>query len=328
MIWRIITAVLVCFMLLPPGTALAATDPPDATPTIEDIFIYRHLIEPNDLLLIATYNIPYTSIPDARVDQAYLFRLLDTDNTTVLLTNEAYPYDDKGYNQGFVSLYATAANAPTWGIDYSIQLIGKPSEFTDTSNVTYNYPINSSSYSTFATQSGNQLDLASKVIVAAQALEIAWSITLLGTGDTGIILDQNGVIYFRSAVLGLQVMAPTLFEIQVSDPDYTAENWTNAQATTYRGRFSGTWFGDATQDIADLFGMEFHFIASIPLMLIILFLFVIAGRDGNVFSGLLGTVALVVYGALMGWTPFIVLSISTITIAAFVGYQWFLKSAS
>ena len=319
---------LLLLAVLMPGKALAATSPPDSTPTMEDIHVYRHLLESNDFLVIAKYQLPYVSIPIATVEEAFLFRLISTDNVTTLLENEAYPYVNRGYGYGLIALYASAADAPTWGLGYTLQLRGKPSEFVASSNATWNFIIPSSAYSTYGTRAGNQGDLADKIIGIAQDLEVAWSVTLLSAGDTGLVLSANGEIYFRNSILGLQVMAPALFEITIIDPDYSTENWTNAQATIYRTRLSGTWWGDAVQNIADLFGMDFHFIAAIPFIIAMVFAVVLAGRENNLFSGLLDIVILGISAVLLGAIPFLMLSIATIAIAAHTGYQWFLKSSS
>ena len=175
---------------------------------------------------------------------------------------------------------------------------------------------------------GNQGDLADKIIGIAQDLEIAWLVTLLSAGDTGLVLNSNGEIYFRNSILGLQIMAPALFEIQIIDPDYSTENWTNVQATIYRTRLSGTWWGDAVQNMADLFSMDFHFIAAIPFVFAMACVIVLAGRENNLFSGLLDIVLLGISAVLLGAIPMLMLSIATIAIAAHTGYQWFLKSSS
>ena len=74
-------------------------------------------------------------------------------------------------------------------------------------------------------------------------------------------------------------MAPDLFELQVEDPDYTDRTWTGNQSATYRGRLTGTWIGNAIQGVADLFGMQFHFIASIPLIIACVAVMIIGGSQ-------------------------------------------------
>jgi len=328
MIWRAIILALVVALIVPSPVVLATTAPPDSTPTIEDIYIYRHLLQNNDFLVVAKYNIPYGATPNASVAQAFLFRLIDTDNTTPLLANEAYSFKSSGYGYGLISFYTDNASAPTWGQNYYIQIAGKPSEFADPSIVTWNTIVPTSAYSTLVGSESNQSDLALKIVSIAEDLESAWTATLLESGDSGIVLSDVGAIYFKQSILGIQRMAPDLFLVQIDDPTYEAQDWTNAQATTYRTRFSGTWVGDAIQGVGDLFGMEFHYIASIPLILAMIFCIVMGGQQGNVLSGLMDTVAIAIFGGLMGWTPMLMVAIGTIGIAAYMGYQWFLKSSS
>ncbi len=328
MIKRILLTVLVLYLTILPMPAMAATSPPDSTPSMEDINVYRHLMETDDFLLIAKYNLPYATAPNASATQAYLFRLLDTDNVTSLLSNEAYAYSNNGYGYGVIAFYASAADAPTWGLNYNIQIIGKPTEFASASNVTWNYPVISGAYSRSSTQAGNQEALGDDILGIAQDLEDAWTAILLENSDVGLVLSSTGRLYFKNSIPGLQVMAPGIFPIQINDPDYTAENWTNAQATTYRTRLSGTWVGDVYENVATLFGMEFHFLASIPLVIASVLCMIVAGQQNNILSGLMCVVAIGIYGVLQGFTPFLILSVATIGIAAFVGYQWFLKSSS
>ncbi len=325
MFWRAF-CIAVLLLLVSPVSAWATTAAPSSPPSIDDVHVYRHLLEPNDFLVIARYNIPYTSIPDARVDQAFLFRLLATDKNTMLLSNEAYAYHTNGYGDGVIAFYADNTSAPTWGLGYTIQITGKPSEFADPASVTWNFPISTGAYSSLIPQSANQLDLADKIVGMAQILELEWSTTLLSVNDAGIILSTSGQIYFQNAILGVRLMAPTLFAIQVADPNYATTNWTNAQATTYRTRFTGTWWGNAVQAVADLFGMSFFFWASMPLLVVSIFCMVVAGQQGNIMSGLLNILAVGMYGALIGWTPFFILSIGSILIAAYTAYIWFLKN--
>ena len=108
-----------------PYSVLAAAHP-DSNPTIDEIHINRNLIETGDVLIYALYNIPYASTPDERVDQLFVFRLMDTDGVTELGRNEAYAYVNRGYGQGVISFYFDASDASTWGQAYYIRISEKP----------------------------------------------------------------------------------------------------------------------------------------------------------------------------------------------------------
>lgn len=122
-------------------------------------------------------------------------------------------------------------------------------------------------------------------------------------------------------------MAPSLFALQIVDPDYSTENWTTTQADTYRTRYSGTWIGTAITTIANLFSMDFHYIASIPIVILAVLCVVAGASLQNISAGLLSASAIILYGGLQGWTPLALIGITTIFSAAFLAYVWFLKGA-
>lgn len=324
---RVLYSIIIGLILLVllPVYVFAATSLPDSDPTLDNTHIFRHLLENNDFLFIARYNIPYTTTPNASVTNTFIFQFMDTDNVTILGQNEAFAFQGNGYGYGLISFYFPAATAPDWYQDYFIHLWGKPSEFA--SSVNYSYPIEYFHYSTALTQGNNQEELAVKVLEIARALQTSWGITLIDTSETSSVLGINGELYFRNAIPGLQVMAPSIFLTQTQDPDYTSENWTTTQAETYAGRYTGTWIGDAIQTVADLFSMDFHYIASIPILIAAVLCVVAGAAMNNINSGFLGAVAVVIYGGVQGWTPMAIIGIGTIIAAAYLGYHWFLRGA-
>ena len=322
---KIIAVLVVVAVLLAPTFAYALTPEPDSAPDLTDISVFRNLLEPGDLLAIAKYNLPYASTPNATAAQSYLFRFMDTDAATELGSNEVHPFNEKGYGFGLIALYFPAASAPAWGSSYVLQIAQKPSEFA--SPTFWNFTIDAGDYSTANTVALMRIDLRNAVILIAEDLEIAWTDELTDTSDAGIILSPDGEIYFTRAIVGLRIMAPALFLLQIVDPDYSTENWTTSQADTYRTRYSGTWIGDAITTIANLFGMDFHYIASIPVVIIAILCVVAGAALGSVSAGTLGAVAAILYGALQGWTPFALIGIATIFAACFLAYIWYLRGA-
>ena len=324
---RLVKATLVAlfFPIVFTTVALAVTALPDSDPTLDNIRGTRHLLEQDDLLIIAKYTIPYASQPDANVDQAFLFRLFDTDNTTVLAVNQAYPFVNGGYGEGLISFYFDADNAPTFGSAYTIRIDGTPNEFA--SPPTWAFAIPAGAYSTFTNQENNQIDLAVRILTIARDLEINWSVTLISAGETGTVLSSNGALYFRIALPGIQRMAPSLFDIQTVDPDYTAENWPSTQSDNYSSRFTGTWIGTATSGIGTVFGLGFNYIGSIPIIIAIVACVAVGARFEHVGAGLLPTPLILEYGALMSWVPFAMFSIITILLAGFIAYALFFKSS-
>lgn len=321
---RFIFVILLAFIILLPQPAYAI-DLPDSTPSLTNVRVYRHLLQTDDFLLTATYNIPYAVLPDSNVAQAYVFRLLDTDGTTELGSNEAYPYFDYGYGSGLISFYFDNSTAPTWGSDYSIQIAGKPGMFD--SLPSWNFVVNAADYSSLTTQDDNQDSLYSNIISLASDLEIEWSLELLDSGDGGTVLSASGEIYFRQSIQGLQLMCPALFLVQIEDPVYEDREWSENTSDNYSARYTGTWIGDAIDDTADFFSLEFNYIASIPIVLGMVLCIVAGAKQNNIYSGMLGALAVFLLGVVNGWTPMVLIGLSSLLAAVYMGWNFFLKGA-
>ncbi len=101
--------------------------------SINSALVCRSLIEENDFLLIAHYNITYyTGQPSTDIDEFFHFKLLSADGGTLIGTAKPYPYQNSGYDQGVVGWYFSAADAPAWDIAYIIQVVVNPLYYSAT----------------------------------------------------------------------------------------------------------------------------------------------------------------------------------------------------
>lgn len=304
---------------------LAVADPDSVS--IEEIHANRNLRETGDAHILVHYNVAYAAPPNNPIDEVFTFRLMDTDGETELGASLAYPYNDDGYGQGVVSFYFDASDALTWGQDYYIRIIGNPTQFADPP--VYDFEMQSSDWTSLTGSGDNKDDLADKILEIARDLEVAWAVTLLDQTETGTVLASAGEAYFRNAINGLQVLAPSVFLVQVGDPEYTARSWATTQANAYETRFQGTWVQTAIGDVADLFTVDWHMIGGLFVMAGCIAVVALAQqRSQSVNSGLVCALAIFLCGGVMGWTPMAIVGITSIMCALYVGYWFFFSRAT
>ena len=247
----ILTVLLVCLTQTAP--VFAAPDPPDDIDII-NFYYNRHLYETDDFLLVAHYNNIYSGeYPEEPADDCFVFRFFDTDGVTELAQALPYPYANNGYGEGCVAFYFRAEDAPDWDDSYvyKLRVSGNPVQFA--SPPVYNFDISTDAWSDETTQSGNQSQLANRIIDIAESLEIEWETTLLAEQDAVTVLSSYGEEYFRNAIYGLQLLCPALFYLQAASLDVTDREWDTSLSESYKTRFDGTWVQDSLESGASLF---------------------------------------------------------------------------
>lgn len=316
-------AVVLSCLLVSPAYAQSAS--PDSV-SIDVIYVNRHLLETNDQLYLCYYNIEYTTIPDDPADETFLFRLIDTDGTTELGRMTPYVYANSGYGEGVISFYFAAADAPTWGEEYIVRVSENPAHFTSPQE--WNFGITTTDYTEETTQSANRADVESYILAFAADLETAWSTTLTESQDPGVVLNSSGEAYFRNAVFGAMTMAPGVFFYQTLDINYTERTWNTTQATTYEERFDGTWVGNATGSMANLFRVDNQVFPSIMIILMsILAMWISARYMESPHPGFAVCMMLVLGGAALGWVGMVFLAIMGLFMVLYLAYFLFYQHA-
>lgn len=281
--------VILAVLFTSPGTiALADQADPDSTPTVE-IDFYRNLLETGDMLCVIYANIPYASTPDDPVDDAFIWRLIDTDGTTELGQDVGYPYVDSGYGYNVYSMYFSAADNLTWEAAYTVRLSGNPVVFDDPP--VYNFPVDSSDYSSITEQYLVQTELSIRIIAIANSLDIEWglgaSYSLLYESEVGTVLSIYGEAFFRNAIYGLQALCPMIFRFAVGDTEVTDRTYTEEYATNLSSQYAGTWVATAQAGGAALAGTSYDWM-TIMLCIVITVLAIFGGMAlaaGDFWSG-------------------------------------------
>jgi len=318
----ILTLFIVGFLQLILAVPVLAADPPaPANLQIESVKVFHNVIEQDDFILIFHYNIHYAAAdqPDDSANKLFTFRLLDTDGTTHLAAIVPYAFYNSGYDQGCAAFYFSPTDAPDWGLSYIVRISGNPEYFSSPPLV--NRTLISSNYSQVDTQKENQTQLGYYIFEIANGLATNWNTPLYYTGDLGQVLNSNGEAYFKGAIPGLQVMAPQIFAIQTSNPQYVSENWTEAQGKAYENRFQGTWVDKGLKALGNLFHVQWNVLTGMMILGEIIGIAVWCQAEyGNVKPLSISSDILIISGTVLGWMAPAILAISTIFLALFTGY--------
>ncbi len=304
---------------------LAVINQPSGNCTISNFHANRNLVQTNDLLIYASYDIPYTSIPSVTADQSFLFRLMDPTDTIEIAAIAPFAFYefDSGYNEGTVAFYFDNVTAPTWGLSYYIRISENPSQFA--SPLSWDFLIPTTAYSSLTSQTSNQLDLASKVISISSTLQSAFGHTMTQASSGGMVLSADyGEPYWRGAIYGIQAMAPTLFLIQLAQLDLTSTNWTTAQFDTYQHQFDPTWVGPAENATASQFGLTPPGFMSIVVLLPCLAVCIASSlKYHRIEPGLVASSVFLLMGVLMGWFPISLFAGLNQIEGLYVSFVWF-----
>ena len=237
-----------------------AIDAPDNPMSLEDVDGFTGILETGDLLIVAEYVIPYSTIPtDFRADQSFVFHIRDSAGT-IVATNTPYPYNEDGYNRGIVSAYLSAADVTgagfTWPFSANamqVQLIGNPTIFTTQPEASQS--LGASHFQGTDDADTNETALETLVVSKASILQTVWGVTLL-TGAN--LLSNTGAQYFQLAIPGLISTVDSVFSISTEAPIYptlipTPIGYASTASDRYAanlvvGTDAGTSFGSLETD--------------------------------------------------------------------------------
>lgn len=320
LVWLAILLSLALLIVLP--VPAYAIDDPDSM-GLEEIYVNRNLVEVGDMLVYFRYVIDYGTNPTVGADDAFVFRLVDTDATTELGSAVPYAYHEDGYGQGVSAMYFSAADAPTWGQAYFFTITGNPTQFADPP--VYTLELQVSDYSTMTDQDDSQYQLGNQILSMARSLEVEWgNTTLLTTLGSDIFLATAGVAYFTYAIPGLSEMAPGIFSSQIAPPDFSGRIWGTNQATFYADRYNGTFIGNSTSALGSLFGVGTGLATGVVALVGIIAAIVFAAvKWGSALPGFIGGDIVMIWGFVDGWIPVGIFGVVSLLTVIYIGYWWF-----
>lgn len=323
-IMPVLLLVVVVWLLFP--SSVNATAQPDNL-VIEDVQIFRHLLEADDMLMVFYYDIEYTSQPANPANQTFMIRLMN--GGTTMGTVLPYPYgDNSGYQEGVRGMYFTAAEAPTWGGSYTAVIQGNPSVFFDAEDWKETQALTAANWSPYDTQDENQNWLRLKIINIANELEVDWDETLLVSGSIGEVLNTTGEGYFINAIVGLRQMCPELFAIQTEEATFPSATYTRSHDADLRNTLDGTAIGNLIAVIERNLNVPFIAAGSIIILLIYILVIVSTRKmGGGADDGMLVGLPVILAGVRFGLIPIAGYAIFALCSILLVGYIiWLAKS--
>lgn len=316
--------ILVClFMPLILISTARAIPHPDDDPSVYNLHVNRNLFTSGDALFYGQYLLPYADPPDTLADDAFIIRLIDTDNVTELGAVTPYAFFDNGYNYGAFGIYIESGIV--WDANYTLRISESPAQFDEPASV--DHVIQASVYSSRITQEDNKLELAVNILDIAQNLEQHYTdYALVEASAAGTVLSApTGENYFRAAIPGIQSMAPSLFLVQIVSLDYTAENWTMERFETYEERFEETWVGTSANATASQFGFTVQtamaLIAIMPASIGAIILSHKKWRKAE--PGFIVATVLLIMAVVMGWLPKAIFAAIFQLMGIYIAYLWF-----
>ena len=305
------------------GTPVAA-DPaaPDELEVLS-VYVARNVYETGDYILAFHYNIDYPTVPSVPANRLFHFRLLDTDGVTVLGATSPYAYNSGGYYEGAGGFYFGPSEAPTWEEPVVFQIRGNPEYWT--SPPEENYILTFSDYSQLDTQQENQTLLGNYIIDVAISIEIDWNFQMVTETEMGAVLSGTGETYFTGTISGLRVMAPDIFAVTTSNPDYTSPGYGTDRADEYASRWEGTWVEDALVGIEDL-GFDRMLVTGFATILLIGLMYAISYAFWGTTDPALNAGIIVFFMSyLLGFVAPAVMAITTLLAAIYIVYIWMFR---
>jgi hypothetical protein len=308
--------------LLIPTSVYADQADPDDTPTIDQMDVYRNLLETGDRLYIWVADVPYDTTPNTTLPEAFIWRLIDSDNDTELGATTGFAYNDNGYGYNVYGMYFDATDNLTWESSYTLRLSGNPSVFDDPP--TYNCPINASDYTTANTSADNQDYLSTRVIEIARQLDTEWELT---PNDDSLIYESEGETFlsiygesvFRGSIYGIQALATDAFRFAITDIDADTRDWDTEFSDNLTEQFTGTWIETSKTGGGSLFGVGYD-LMSLIISAVMGILLIIGNMKitGDHWNALIDVAVLLIAFPRLDMIP---LSFTALICAIFVMYE-------
>jgi len=327
-----ITSFIVC-----PESVYAIDAPDDID--IRSVQVFRNLLTDDianyDQLYVVHYELKYAAFPtDYTVKESFIFELRNTDGS-LLGTQLAYAYANTGYGQGVVAFYFDVASAPTWGLGYTVKVVGNPVVFAVVPS--YSYTLTATNYNSSTDANTNKEALKDYVLGVSEFLESEWLITLTSEQDAGTVLSSGGEKYFRTTIKGIQTMCPALFFLQYATINTTERTWGTSLSDFYKGRLDGvdgipgtaddSWIRTAIQRPLDELNVSYTMgIGLIVLIICVVLLWQSKKHFNTAMPGYVGSI-IVIEGATVLTLGFTLISIVVLFLSLAGGWVLFMRKA-
>jgi hypothetical protein len=309
---------------------LAAINPPDSI-SINGVWVYRGCKETGDQLYIVDYTIDYTTLPDETSAEAYMCRLLQS-NTTLGYASP-YPYHDKGYGRGVVAIYFSAAAAPAWQGNFTMELLGSP--FCDWNGTLPSYTVVSSNFSLWqdAEPTVQKVAIAGKIIYLATILQGEWGENMTSLSQTGqTVLTPYAAAYFVNVIPYLGDIAPSVFPggqspgTSVTEPEIPGDTSGQDYATWLESIIGGTPFD--LSGLAANIGVSRGALTAVLYYGVVVFILIVICRGLGTYKPMMWfALPFVAVGAFLG-VPLIATILVGLANLTLIGFALFYKPSN
>ena len=315
-------AVMLVVALLPAPVAAIAN--PDAI-AMHTLKMFQSVLVTGDWLAICSYDVGYAILPTETPQTAFLFQLLDASGG-LLYSRPIY-----AYNYGATSIYLTPAQATAlvWGSSYKYRIVGNPALFASLVEGTNQVTKTLSPVDWITGTVTTSPDLVkTHVLDIVAAMETHDSATYTTSVPYGKALTTTGRDKFvPNQIPNLYSITPSLFQGVVYDSGVSLTAGTGAYTTdlsmanqlgaTMNTAFTGVgaYFGVSGQMVGAIVAL---FFASIVGSIV----FLATGSGAGVVVFL---IPMVIVGVWLGMIPMAVVFALAIVIAAYMGYELYLK---
>lgn len=325
----LITATLLLNVAIP---AWAAAQP--NAKRMESMDVYRNLAESGDMLFVFHWDFDYDSAnltqPEEPASDTIIYRFLDTDGDTLLVTGKPFVYSPlgtNGYEDNVGYFYFSAADNLTWGQGYTVSVYGSPGFYNPA--VDLSYVVQTEDYTSATTQVTNRAELYALVMSLADRFASLYDLQMKAASDSGIVLSPYGEGFFRGAIGGLMALCPALFYMQVYVPErMTVQEYDMSAVTPYTARTEATELGRGFTRLGDLMGgMSKSFAAGIVFLAVMATIIYLCLRENwGIDAGLLISIPVgIAFALIVGDIIFTVMMCLSLLAAIGIMYLLVLK---
>lgn len=330
------------FVLLPLITLLLIATPVLAISNPDSISmpyykIFENVLEDGDMLIVAEGNIEYASEPtDYKASQAFLFELVDTDETTTIVSTTIKAYGDRP-----IGIYLTAARVDSLGIvsgtGYMLRITGNPLIFASSDGNTISSVLADSDYVDqelgINDDSPSENLLRNGMIVVAENME---ETDEPGVGEEYLVTVQgykyltlDGGSLFIIGIPNLDDMCPILFQAGLEAMTADAPENTGSYALTLNPLQKwGQTVANGLTTLGSFLGINQALAGSVMLFIIvIMFAVFLYQKTESGISVLLMVAATPFIGAYLGLMPMALAFIFVIIIITLMGYFFWSRGA-
>lgn len=237
---------------------------------VEAARVWRHMLEANDRLLIARYDISYGNMsnqPPIGIDQTFYFEYGNTSGVSLGNTT-AYPFFNMGYAQGLVAFYweANATLTPVWGDLGNVTAQGNTTYFA-APGPSGNYTLTTGDWCPHASPADQREDLRSWMVQQLSFLDLDWNNwysdqgfesrqvdLLLGVSPGYTVLSPTGEAYMEGTWEWFREACPNIYYLQMYEVTHDERAWALSQQSTYEALHTTDLVGNATTAASEIMG--------------------------------------------------------------------------